>query len=1638
MSRDALVVGINTYQHLPSLQSPAHDAEAVAQKLQTYSEFRVHRLPEVIQTGQPQIGQKTAVTLRELETALINLFVPKGSNIPQTALFYFSGHGIQREAGIREGYLALSDSNPERGFYGLSLFWLRRLLQESPVRQRIVLLDCCHSGELLNFLEADPGARPGTDRLFMAASREYETAYESLTSSYSVFTQALLSGLDPDRTESGIVTNHSLTDWVSHALKGEVQQPLFESSGSEMILTRRNAQLRVGRSAVSHPSADAVCPYRGLECFDEAHAEFFFGREHLTTQLLARLKCNQFVGVVGASGSGKSSLVRAGLIPRLRKLSGENWRIKLLSPGEHPLKSLAAAFIDAEGSDLERAEQLRRAEFFLRDGGTGVAQLVQASLPSEPATTRLQAQASSRLLLVIDQFEEVFTLCRGPHAEQERQHFLSCLLEALQQVGDRLSLVIVLRSDFLSKCALYGNLFQELQRHALMMLPLKYEQVKDCIQRPAQKAGLICEPNLVYTILQDIMGSPAELPLLQYTLMELWQRRQVDPQNGTAYLTLDAYQELGGIRGTLEQQATSVFLSLSPAEQKIARRIFLSLTQLGEGTEDTRRRVLKRELIGAVYSADQVERVLEKLVLAKLVVTSRDQNACNVGEMDAHTIQLCGFMPSLCREMVDVAHEALIRHWSILRSWLDEDREMLRRGRRIEQAAQEWLCVGKPNQRDYLLHDLRLRDAEDFLKVYPQELSELAQSYISASLEAIHCARREVRQLQFALPAAAAVILMLLFSQYHSAAQTQAKKDYELQIATARERAIIAQSILQNAESDPTPALLISRLATESTDEAQTSLRMVLQSLRLQLELRGHRGAVRQIVFSPDRQRFATAGADGTIRLWAMQPHTIYNTPPQLLQVLPWAQLGSPAAPMNLTRIAFSPDGRQIAAAADTASIVKVWAIDGSTHLDLPGSAPAKQIAFSPSGEWIATVHADRTLVVWQAATGQPQARLSQVNPDSPVAFSLDGKSLIVSGTDATAQIWRLVINSGGLELQKNAALAHPGQVTEVQLSADGQWIATACEDGRARVWQSATGQLRSTFPNVPAPPVAASDESAPPPAPVERLSALAQVQFSPNQQLLATVDATQHIQVWNLQSGQRQAELPDLAPSRTMPSLTFSPDSQTLLTAASADAVPHLWNAWTGQRLSELPKSSEAMTATAFSLDGTYLLTAHDQGAIRLWSTLPGGEMPGLNLPQQQIRSINFTQVQSQESSQEVNYLTALTSGRQVHRWQIRRAGSGHSNLPAARPRLPTGAVQVQIQPLRIWQQFFTLLTGAWTGQGSASPEVKPLPDQEALPPATASQLPGETEKAEQPLNQPTARTANPASGQVMEQAAMSPDGQLVASINAAGELEVHQAQNHDWLHLLYRIPQAQSSLTRLMFSANGQWLLGIGTDRQVRIWQAQSGQLVQVLQGHEAAIQQARFSPDGKRVVTASVDRSVRLWETASGRLIRTISHSEVVNSASFSPDGRQILTASQDGIARVFETNTGALKMLYRSGTNALLDAQFNPDGRSLMTLENNSTIHLWDAQTGMEQAELNAANPAGQPHPLVQVSYSLDGQYLAALTSTGQVMLWTANWEALFRLAQNRSLRQLTSDECSRYLRLSPRECPALSLAGEPER
>ena len=264
MSKDALVVGINIYQEdkLRNLKAPAEDAEALAQMLEEYGEFQVERLPEAInaETRKPSLAKTRELSLTDLEDALVKLFKPEGKQIPDTTLFYFSGHGLRKNKGIQEGFLCTSDVRPQLGFNGLSLQWLRRLLQESPVRRQIIWLDCCHSGEILNFNEADPGEiGQARDRCFIAASREFESSYEDLKSNYSVLTKILLEGLDPHRTPQQWITNISLVDYLDRNLKRQNQRPIYKNLGEPIELT---ATWEVVKQTEKGKESKEICPYR--------------------------------------------------------------------------------------------------------------------------------------------------------------------------------------------------------------------------------------------------------------------------------------------------------------------------------------------------------------------------------------------------------------------------------------------------------------------------------------------------------------------------------------------------------------------------------------------------------------------------------------------------------------------------------------------------------------------------------------------------------------------------------------------------------------------------------------------------------------------------------------------------------------------------------------------------------------------------------------------------------------------------------------------------------------------------------------------------------------------------------------------------------------------------------------------------------------------------------------------------------------------------------------------------------------------------------------------------------------------------------------------------------------------------------
>jgi formylglycine-generating enzyme required for sulfatase activity len=469
------------------------------------------------------------------------------------------------------------------------------------------------------------------------------------------------------------------------------------------------------------------CPYRGLEFFDVAHAQYFHGREELTARLVEKLRINsqskspsRFLAIVGASGSGKSSLARAGLVAALKRSAiegSEHWPVVICRPGADPCASVAVELARLGGLDLER-----QAAF--RDRLKDRMQREQTALDEDVRQVLSAGDSKRRLVILVDQFEELFTICRD---EKLRSAFVDNLVNASQIPQGQTLVLLAMRADFYGKCASYPNLARSLSECQELIGRMTRNELHQAIEKPAQKVGCELEPGLVHLLLNDVVNDPGSLPFLQFALKELWNRRT------GRKLTTEAYRGIGGVTGALQRKADDVYSKLSEPQQRICRRIFLRLTQPGEGTEDTKRRVPISELRPEAGSPADVEAVLLDLSEAETrLITGKAED----GE-----------------EFFEVAHEALIRGWPELRKWIEADRQALLTQRRMTEAANEW--IKKNRDASFLLAGARLATAREWAATHAEEINPLESLFISAS-------RRYARRQRLQLAGALAAILLVV------------------------------------------------------------------------------------------------------------------------------------------------------------------------------------------------------------------------------------------------------------------------------------------------------------------------------------------------------------------------------------------------------------------------------------------------------------------------------------------------------------------------------------------------------------------------------------------------------------------------------------------------------------------------------------------------------------------------------------------------------------------------------------------------------------------------------------------------------------------------------------------------------------
>jgi energy-coupling factor transporter ATP-binding protein EcfA2 len=720
MAQYALVIGITqNHSSLKTLEKSAADAQAIADVLREYGKFDYIEL----------LLKPQETTYKALEAKILEFLSERA--VGQEALIYYSGHGFQSKVfGTNEVFLAPSDCVVELDAdeqvvthdRGLPLTSLSKSVAGANLSSLVMLLDCCNSGYLLeeSLLQQTFGTFKSKDYSVFMACRSFEKAWAKKNDPHSVFTGAVLAGLRQDQADNqGEINTDTLFGFIQKTLRNERQEVVRLFIGRSIVLVRYPVPTPL-------PMTDDTNPYQSLSAFTPATAKFFFGREPEIQKLVQQVQNCNFVPVIGASGSGKSSLVSAGLIPRLREL---DWEVLEMKPGKNPLaalKSTIGTLVEEEWEEIYR----------ILEEPQGLGSIV-SRLPG-----------AERILLVVDQFEEVFTLC----PDTDRQQFIDCLTSVKQSENRRLVVVTTMRVDFVDHWLTSGVLTQAIQADALWLGVLEGEHLEDAIEKPAKIQGYTLDSRLLMQILRDVEKEVNCLPLLEFALTELWEKRDRSNQ----LLTLTEYEGLGGLVGALDHHADRIYQTLAASGQgEWVRRVMLELVLIGNGMpQDTRQRRFKTDLLNMGGAAsgqiEWVRRVILELVLIGNGMPQDTQqrrsraDLLNMGGDDLKTRQdIEDTIDRLVdarllvsdrvddQNVIDLSHEALMQKWARFVEWRKSDRENRRSRDKIKNASKEWQDQNRQSQ--YLLERRLLRDAVWLMKERSELLSNEIESFIIKS-----------------------------------------------------------------------------------------------------------------------------------------------------------------------------------------------------------------------------------------------------------------------------------------------------------------------------------------------------------------------------------------------------------------------------------------------------------------------------------------------------------------------------------------------------------------------------------------------------------------------------------------------------------------------------------------------------------------------------------------------------------------------------------------------------------------------------------------------------------------------------------------------------------------------------------------
>ncbi|MFF2073275.1 hypothetical protein ACFVXG_00790 [Kitasatospora sp. NPDC058162] len=1476
----ALLVG--TGQHAPGSRLP--DVPAVAATVREVGRVLVETcglrpenlLTPLIDPRDPiEFGNAVVAAAREAEDVL---------------LVYYVGHGLVSPG--NELYLATAatdDVAEGLAFKALPYQALREAFSNCRAGSIIVVLDCCFAGRARGSFgtAASDGfalAALGGTYLLTSASRD-EQALSLPDQPYTAFTGELLRYLREG--EPGGPAELTLEAGYRHLRR---VLPLLGLPAPERQLSGRAGDLVLaanptaapppavlpgGGPSTTGPAEQPVCPYPGLGPFTADDARYFFGRGELTVEVLNKLAGWSGTGgpiaLVGLSGAGKSSLLRAGLLPavkrgELRVPGAGTWPQLVLTPGEHPLDALAALL--AEPAGLPRATVLDG----LRTDPAGAAALVRRALHRLADGRDVPG---GRLLLVVDQFEELFTACQD---EAERRAFVTALCAAAGRpptgaagagatepgtagagtaaagagAAPPATVLLGIRADFYAACMAYPELVDALKERQVTVEPMTPGQLREAIEKPAELAGLTLEPGLADTLLRDLRTggnlsggdfSGGTLPLLAYALWLTWGRR------AGRTLTLAGYSATGGIWEAVTRHADLAYEVLSPEARQAARLLLLRMVRIGESTEDTRRRVDLADLRAERPPAE-----------AAAIDTARDALA------RARLITLDG-------DTAQITHEALLRAWRRLRGWIDSGRADLLVQQKLLEAAEEWERTGRDTGVLYRGATLELARRLDDGPATGRPVAgrgrsapgpnggtaRLAGEFLAASVRADQ-RRRRIRN---GITGALALLLVIALIAAGLAYQGQ-------QQALRRQREAAALALLSQADtargSSPQLALRLG-IAADTLHHTPQSTANLLSTLLTPYTgtLTGPRGTVVGLAFAPGGRLLAAAAEDGTLTLWNTADP---DHPSRLGEPLP-------VNPHGLYTVAFTPDGHTLAVGGADGHVL-LWDVGAPDHprpLGTPLTGPngVASLAIAPDGRTLAAGGGDGGVWLWDLSRpDQPQSLGKPLTGHSgrvdALAFRPDGRVLAAGGADTSVLLWD-VGDPKAPQALGGPLKGRSDQVTALGFTPDGHTLAVGDDWGQVQLWNTED-------PAGPRPLGQLPDRNTPVRALTVGAHRIDVAESDHTTSAWDTTDPANPRQIGGTTLGRANWSL-----AAAFSSPPDQPgDASRLLATGSTDGTVILWDsAGTGSRtrlLSRLGVRSDIVASLAVSPDGRTLATGDGDGSTLFWDLgnreKPVQLSPALTGQSASVDAMAFSPDGHLLATGSLDSTVLLWDTTDPHHLRQLRQFTANTGGVQALAFAPVGHLLSTVGG--------DGTTQLWDTSDPAQPR---------------------------PVGRPLTGHRN-----TVAAVAFTPDGHTMATGGWDGTVILWDTEDPAHPQQLRQLDGHTNWVVALAFSPDGHTLATGSLDATVMLWDttrpAETHRLGQPLTSHNNGVRTLAFSPVGHTLVSGSADRTVVLWDVTNPvqpyDLGGTSTRTGSITAVAVAPDGKTLLSAAEDGIVNI----------------------------------------------------------------------------------------------------------------------------------------